>query len=280
MIIMTNLILLFALALSVSMFTSCVEENIDPTDKGEVAPTLPPVSSMMIPFGEFEDADTTGLTGGADDRVGGYYHWFYAASNLVIWHTGLTLHMAIPVASFAEAFNHDPEYLGQGVWAWEYDVNIHGDIFTATLLAELLPDQDVAWEMSISKQGGFQNVVWYTGLTDFDGEQATWTVYKNPNNPVKALEINYYATGADSGVIRFTNITQGSADFGDYIEYREDNESGLDYDRAFDVYRANNDNLLEIQANEVEENGRVRDPQHFGDNEWRCWDSNFMDINC
>ncbi|NNE30373.1 MAG: hypothetical protein HKN16_12100 [Saprospiraceae bacterium] len=277
---MKNLFVLFALIFSVSMFTSCVEENLDPTDKGEVAPTLPSMSSMMIPFGEFEDADTTGLVGGADDRIGGYYHWFYAASNLVIWHTGLALHMAVPVASFGEAFNHDAEYLGQGVWVWEYDVNIYGDIYTASLVGELLPDQDVSWEMSISKQGGFQNVLWYTGITDFDGGKGFWEVYKNPNNPVKALRIDFQATGEDSGIIRFTNATAGSVDLGDYIEYRADNDNNLDFDRAFDVYRAANDNLLEIQANEANENGRVRDPQHFGDNDWRCWDSNFMDINC
>ena len=63
---------------------------------------------------------------------------------------------------------------------------------------------------------------------------------------------------------------------GDYIEWRTMN--GTDYDRAYDVFLDNN--LLEIQANEVEENGRVKDPNHFNDSEWHCWDSSKFSIDC
>jgi len=80
--------------------------------------------------------------------------------------------------------------------------------------------------------------------------------------------------------LRYENVISGDPDEGDYIEYREDRTGTATYDRAYDVFQIQEDNLLEIQWNEENSFGRVRNAKHFGNNDWNCWDANFMDIDC
>ena len=149
--------LFFILLVSIFVMQSCEKEPIVPNPNEEVAPSLPPQKSMIMPFTVFEEADTTGI---AEADMGGnpnntYRNWFHAGANLLVWNGVLALNMAIPVASFVEAFNHNPTYAGNGIFEWTYDVEVAGATYIATLTAQYVSVDEVEWIMTTSKVGGF-----------------------------------------------------------------------------------------------------------------------------
>ncbi len=278
---MKNVRFFFLIMLSLGLMTSCVKEDpiIDADD--QVAPKLPPMETLLMPFAGFEKADTNDLEGGSNGRsLPTYRNWFHSVSNVVVWNLVVGLNTVIPVASFAEAFNHDPVFQGNGVWLWSYAHTADGATYDVELSARFISDDEVQWDMDIAQRGGFSKVRWYTGVIATDGSRASWTLHHRPENPQPFISIDYLAANEDGEAsIRYTNIIPGSADQGDYIEYRE-NDGASDFNRAYDVYRAATSNLLEIQWHESHENGRVKDAARFGDSEWHCWDTGFADIDC
>ncbi len=283
---MKNLSFVLAVLFALSIFQSCVKDDAtDPTT--ETAPDLPPVESFIMPFQGFEDADTTGILppgddGGAEMRTVTFFNWFYGATNVVVWNGILTLNLAIPVAAFYESFNHQPSYEGNGTWLWAYDVTSNGTTYQAKLYGHLLAGgTSVEWEMYVSQAGGFTDVLWYSGTTSDNGANATWTLQHQPNNPQPFISAEYEkddGNGVES--IRYTNIIPGNAGNGGYIEFRKSSDNTVDLNRAYDIYKAETDNLLEIQWHDPNKNGRVRDEAHFNDTEWHCWNEDLQDIDC
>lgn len=282
---MKNLKIVIILLLSVIIFQSCVDDRKEKEDLG-TAPQLPPVESFVIPFTDYEDADTTGFapTGGDEDgaetRTPTFQNWFHGATNVLVWNAAITLNTIIPKAAFLESFNHDPEGQGSGVWLWEYDfTDNNNNTYTAKLYGEILDLEEVKWDMYISKANGFQDVLWYTGTTS--ETQALWTLNHQPNNPEPFLQIERQKeNGSGEASIKYTNIVPNNPGNGDYIEHRIDNTGTADFNRAYDIFKASNDHLIEIQWNRPEGNGRVKDEVKFGNMEWQCWDENKQDIEC
>ncbi|MBX2870457.1 MAG: hypothetical protein KTR30_00100 [Saprospiraceae bacterium] len=280
---MKKLVLAFALLMSFSVFQSCQKDSIENPEE-QVAPTLPPAESFIMPFTGYEDIDTTGLinNGGLDERGGpnSFRNWFYAGSNIVVWNVILGVNMAIPVASFLEAFNHDAVYDGQGAFIWAYDFTLGNDTFLAELSARLINNnQEVEWVMNISKVGGFTNVEWYRGVTSRDNSRASWTLNHRPNNPEPLIDILHEKDIATNQIsTRYTNLIPNNENNGDYIEYKTSINS--DFNRAYDVFRANTNELLEIEWNAPSGEGRVRNSDFFNDKDWHCWDQDLRDTSC
>lgn len=267
---MKNLSFILALALTVTFFQSCEKE---PLVNEPDAPELPLQQSFVMPFDGFEDSDT----------IKSFNNWFYAASNVVTWNTILTLNLAVPVASFYESFNHQPSWQGEQTWLWAYSFNANGDHYTAELYGKILNDQEVGWEMYISKAGlaGFNDVQWYTGVTAVDRSYASWTLNHNPYNPTNLISIDYQAdngNGAES--IRYTNIIPNNPGNGGFIEYQKAHDANQLFNRSYDIYKIEFDNLLDIDWNVITNEGRVKDPQKFQDDDWHCWDSHLQDTQC
>ncbi len=278
---MKSIKLISLLVLSIFLMQSCTTDDSFNSGKSDeaVAPELPPVQSLIMPFTGFEDADTTGLVDQANNRSGATYrNWFYAASNLILWHTVVTVNMALPIASFNEAFNQDPVYAGNGVWKWSYDVNDNGTVYLCVLSGQAIDNETLQFDMHVSKAGGFNNVHWYTGTVTDNGNTGVWEFSDRPNNPRKVIRAEYGKNAAQVAHLTFTNIKEQSPDMGDYIEYRE--APGADFDRAYDVYRVQPDDLIEIQWNEAIAGGRVKSQDFFNDDDFHCWDMEFMDVDC
>ncbi len=267
----------FALVLFLSVFLmqSCQKDDLTTTvdPQGQKAPELPKVESFVMPFTAFEEF--------REDDSRTTNNWLYAASNVVIWNLVLTQQLIIPVASFYESFNHSAEYQGGGVWLWAYEVDDNGTTYHAELYGELLVGNEVKWDMYISEEGGFPQMHWYSGITANDGSYATWTLNHEPNNPTPFIEINYQENdGNGFETIRYTNIIPGIPENGGYIEYKESASQGTEFNRIYDIYKSEIDNLLEINWNNPSNEGRVKDAEYFQDNEWHCWGSNLQNIDC
>ena len=274
---MKKIIFFLSLALSIAVLQSCEK---DPKPEDGLAPQLPPAESFIKPFTGRKSVDTPGVS--SDDlefRGPTYRNSFHAASNVFVWNTVLAVNMAIPVASFLEAFNHNPTYEGNGIFVWSYDVQVAGQTYIASLSGQFVNNnEDVEWIMTVSQVGGFSDFVYYSGIVATDGSEATWTLNHKPLSPEPYIGVDYQKNLATQDIsIRYTNVIPNNPDNGDYIEYRTD--AAGDFNRAYDVNRGADD-FLEILWNVPSNEGRVRHERRFGDTDWHCWDTQLMDTDC
>jgi hypothetical protein len=281
---MKKLSVVFILVLSILFMQSCQKEDVEPVNPDPYAemdaPELPPVESFIIPFGTFADGKgkiDSSIT--ANSRS--IENFVYSAVNVLVWNTVLTVQLAIPVSAFFESFNHQAVYQGQGVWLWSYEVTENGETYIANLYGELLQSQEVKWDMYITKVGEYTDFHWYTGITAWDESYANWNLHFSPDDPFSYMDIDFEKdNGNGESAIRYTYVIPGIPEDGNYIEYREGNDTNANYDRAYDVLKAEIDNLLQIQWNSIDINGRVKDLEHFLDEEWHCWGPDLKDTDC
>lgn len=284
---MKKLFFLLALASSITLIQSCQKESLDDSLTA-VAPQLPPLESFVMPFTGFKSADTPRVAGETEilttrSGEGGpatYANWFHAAANVLVWNVVLSVSSSIPVASFAEAFNHRPVSIGDGAYLWTYNFNVGRDAFQANLTGRYVNNEgDVEWTMKIAQIGGFGELVWYTGVTSRDNSEGSWTLYHDPQNYRPFIGIKYQKNDTDEQYsIRYTNIDPNDPANGHYIEFRT--HPNANYNRAYDVYQGSNTKFLQIEWNEPGVYGRVKDPSRFGDNEWHCWNNELKDVDC
>lgn len=272
----------FVLLLAVLLFSSCLEQtpDVDPM----VAPEIPPAELYVMPADALEDADTDTTAGATSGAT--YGNWIYAGVNLLVWNTAIVLQAGVPVAAFGHALNENAVYIGNATFEWSYQYvappALGGKTYDVVLTGQYINNsQEVEWIMTTSEVGSAASFVWYTGISSVDFSEATFTINHRPFNPQPYLQIDY-ARNADNteASIRYTNVNPSNAGIGGYLEYRVD--TGNDFDRAFDIQGgADNPSIfIEIQWNEAQKNGRVKSQNHFGDNNWHCWDSNHADIAC
>lgn len=273
---MKKLNLFLAIAFSIFILQSCVKDPVVDLQESQTAPQLPAVESFIMPFQDFSEDKREGL----ESRT--VNNFSYSVGNILIWNSLLNTHLRIPVLSFVAALNQQAEYQGSGVWLWAYDfTDDQGNTFNAELYGELLASEEIKWDMYVSKVGGFQDMHWYSGITANDNSIATWTINFDVNNPRPFIKIDFERNnGYGAAAIRYTNIIPNEPGNGGYIEYREGEGAADGFDRAYDVYKIEMDNLLEINWDELNKNGRVKDVKRYYDDEWHCWGTNYQDIDC
>ena len=107
-----------------------------------------------------------------------------------------------------------------------------------------------------------------------------WPLGPKPKNKNFVQEIIewHYNWLQDTGDIQYTNIEQGNPGNGGYIYYEKTNNTP--FNAGYDVFNSGMNNLTEMEWDRTAYDGRVRDPLHFGDNDWHCWDMNLMDTTC
>lgn len=269
---MKKLSYLFAVVFSILMLQSCMKDQGSYNSKN--APKLPALESFTMKFNDFSTPDKNGINGRTVDN------FLYSAGNVLVWNTLVTVHLYIPVAAFAEALKQNPEYQGNGIWLWSYDVtdNQH-KTYLIKLYGELLLNDEVKWDMYVSQVGGFANMHWFSGITARNNSYAHWTLNFDTADPKPLIKIDFTKT-LNQATIRYTNMIPGSQQNGSYIEYKEAVINGTEFDRAFDVFAADLNNLLQINWNSIYKNGRVKDFKKYNDDYWHCWDTQLQDIDC
>lgn len=270
---MRKLSFVLAIAFSFLMIQSCVKDQGSIHDSKK-APELPAVESFTMIFEDFSQQRTGGLNGRSVDN------YLHAAMNVLVWNTVVTAHMYIPVVAFKEALRHKAVYQGNGIWMWSYDVTDNqNETYIVKLYGELLVNDEVKWDMYVSKIGGFSNMHWFTGITGKGNNYANWTLNFDPIAPKPFVKIDY-SKSSGSALIRFTNAIPNVPQNGGYIEYREAAIIGTAFDRSYDVFVAEMNNLLQINWNSQFKNGRVKDAKKFNDDEWHCWDRSYQNVDC
>lgn len=268
------LFMVLVLLLSGVLFQNCKKDKGDP-------PVLPPKESMSIDFSNFEntrksDVDISVPKGTQNSN------WEFAAGSAIIWKAIVFTTLAVPVYSFKLAADQTPTYIDDKTWQWSYNVSVLSITYKARLTGQIRTD-DVQWKMYITREGtgGFNEFLWFEGTSKLDGSSGQWILYESPQNKVSVLQIDWSASGNQVGKIKYTYTKAGNAFKDSYIEWGLTTGTLNAY---YTIHFYNSTYLqfydLNVEWSTTAHNGRVKCTQHFGDTEWYCWDSNFLNITC
>lgn len=109
--------------------------------------------------------------------------------------------------------------------------------------------------------------------------EGTWTLNRSPEDPEPFIGIEWERSPeSDTGTIRYTNIVPGGPENGGYIFLGTTTDTP--YDAFYDIYNKGKDNHTDIQWNRTTQAGQIRDPLHFEDEAWHCWDEELADVDC
>jgi hypothetical protein len=253
----TSRLIILLLAINGVSILSCEKDKKD-------APELPPETSFILNFNDLQGNQKSTLS---------HSNWTAAAFTVGVWNTLLVGTLAVPVASYIEAFNHEPVRVDNNTWKWSYTVLVKNVNYTADLYADVF-DAEVNWEMYISQEGGFSNFLWYKGTCDILRTHGTWTLFLDPVHNNEFLEIEWnHDWDNNTGDIRYTNVLSSSEYLGDYIYAGITTDAT--YNAFYDIYDNSEDTLVKINYNTETQEGSI----YYGGS-WHCWDSNLEDIAC
>ncbi|MEP5613943.1 MAG: hypothetical protein ABJP45_16950 [Cyclobacteriaceae bacterium] len=250
------------------LLTNCSSDSdVDPG----VAPEIPPLSTLVMDF-DFTVEDEGG-------RTATKANWGFSVFNVAFWNGAITLTFAIPVASFAESFNHTPTFDTdiQG-WVWEYDHTVFGAEYQARLVGKLTTDA-VEWDMFITSPGLFTDFNWYSGTSALDGLSGQWILNQDPTMVKPFIQVDWNRSlSGELADIKYENIAAENIGNGSSIFFQVDNVG--DYDRLYEIFSSTKSNTTEIEWSSTNKNGRIKDFLLFDDEEYHCWDENQDDIDC
>jgi hypothetical protein len=237
------------------------------------APTIPPEETFVISFEGFEGGSS--LTTLA---AGNQSNWTYAAGVVGGWSLIIGFGLTVPVAAFRASFHNIPLHQNDGSWLWSYSVNIGGSIYTAELVAQFITE-GVRWEMRITKEGDYEGFLWYYGECDLPATAGFWILKQSPAVPTDLVRIDWSRNiSAGTHAVKYTNIVPDGPENGGYIDTQY--TKGTPYDHIWDIYNKGEDNHTYIEWSSATSEGRVKDSNKFGDDDWHCWDSNRLNVTC
>jgi hypothetical protein len=248
------------------------------------APTIPPIETFLIPFDTFT-GDATSSSVSLSEQFppasvlsSNQSNWNYAALTVGFWSAVVVVGLAVPVAAFRESFNHDPVQQPDGSWIWSYSVSIGGSVYSAELHGQFITE-GVHWDMRISKEGEYEDFLWYYGENNLPATAGFWILKQSPAVPNDLLQIDWSRNiSAGTYAITYTNIVPEGPENGGYIDFQY--TKGVPYDYICDIYNKGEDNHTYIEYGSSTEEGRIKDSGHFGNNDWHCWDGDRMNVAC
>ncbi len=262
---MKKLSVLTALLISMLTFYSCKKDTIPPI------PVLPPESSFSIDYSDYESTDKSAML---------IENWLYSSMNVGFFSTISSATLFVPSVAFNASFNQEPTYIGDQTWQWNYEFPAIGSTYYATLNGITLKKQKVKWEMYIDKVGkdGFSDFLWFEG-TATDSTKAEWTVYENHSNPTVNLLLDWESSPDHKTFeLKHTIVTPNDDDLNSYIISGKNPK--LELDRYFRIYRSIGDKYIDIEWNSANNNGKVKSPDYYKDENWHCWNEKLIDDWC
>jgi len=249
---------------------------------GGTPPEIPPASTFVMDFGDFTEGGGAGKNMEGFDptaaQLGVQSNWVWSAGHVAVWNVILTVTLVVPVAAYAESFQHTPRLDSTGTWIWEYDFMAGGVMHSASLHATAAGG-NIEWDMFISKEGEFADVNWYSGVSNLVGTAGTWRLNQDPQNVTPFIDIEWNRDPTASTTdIKYTNAVPDGPENGGFIFFGI--LGGAGNDRVYQIFNKGADNQINIEWNHLMTDGRVQDPAHFGDTDWHCWDTALMDTPC
>lgn len=254
-----------SLLISLLVF-SCKKKEVEPS------PEIPPESTMTIDFSDFDKADKGKTT--ADTS-----NWLSAALPITFWNIALTVTYVVPVSAHKAAISKGATFVESGKWLWTFDHKVGFDTYNAQLTAVRV-NGGVNWEMRLSKAGGFQNHLWYSGFSADNLESGYWKLYKSPVEGANEAILINWTRNADGSVaeVKHEVIAKNDPGEGNSITYGVNMETP--YNAYYDVFAKNKNLLIEIDWSKADKSGRIKNEEYFNDSDWNCWNSDLENTIC
>ncbi len=250
--------------------------TISSCEKDPVPMELPPAESLAINWDAFPDNSANEKKSAGEELS--MVNWFYSAASIVVWNTVVAANIVVPTVAYGEAFNHDPVYLDDETWEWNYSKTINQRTIFARLVGARIDNETFSMEMYLTEAGNFEDFKWFEGVVRYDHTAANWTLSHSPQEPDEYLEINYEKDFDNDIVnIRYTVIDPENDLYNGYIDFGIDADM-TDYDAHYTISKY--DTTTYIEWNTETYAGRVMDQQQYGNAFWHCWDTLLQDVEC
>lgn len=240
------------------------------------APFDPPSSvTIAMDFGNF--VDTVGTFKGEAASPATQDAWQRAADAVAYWNGNICLQLIVPLTAMLHPNKGTAVRQSSGWWQWSYNF-IVGDAGYSAKLRGIAEEDDICWELLISKHEDYSDFKWLTGSHDANQTFGTWIVLKNPNDETPLLQVDWdQGTGSGRSDLEYMNIMPG-ADSGSYIQYVDSGDTP--YDCSFDILRVGLADTTEVEWTSSTGAGRVSYDDGLGGTDWSCWDEDHNDIDC
>ncbi len=263
---------LTALLLSTCLLlVSCKDE--EPVSS-EQTPSVPPTASFIIDIGTFPGQDQSN----GRIQFGEQSHWKYAIFNVAAWQLILGGHLIVPVAAFAESFNHEAVYVkDKQQWMWAYEVKNGNDTYEIELYGKSAAGK-VDWQMYVSKKDVYMDLLWFEGTSQLDKMGGNWKMYvEREGKSYPYLSIDWSHDESGSKEIKYTSIDTQSDGAGSFVHYGTTTEGG--FNTFYNVYMKKENHLIEIDYHSETKVGRVKSAQ-IDNGIWHCWNAELMNVDC
>ncbi|CAN0250716.1 unnamed protein product, partial [Chrysoparadoxa australica] len=176
-------------------------------------PELPPASSMDPDFSYFSGEEEE------SGRVSVVSSWLYAATNVTVYSSILSTALVVPVTAYKVALEQTPTFDEElGVWVWAYNANVGSAEYAVKLTAEVA-DSEIIWTGDISKDGVFENFVWFQGTSTIGGNSGSWTLYESYMNPTPWLSAAWEKSEVEGKANATFTVEKEGDNFGSSISY-------------------------------------------------------------
>ncbi len=258
------------MALVVLMVSCKDDDGVEPG----ATPALPPSSSMSPDFDGLGEDDSS--EGG---RVHLVRNWIYAATSVNVYSGILSGALAVPVTAFKLAIDQEATFDTENrLWVWEYEISVTGEGAYSIKLTADVDGSNVTWTGYVSKNGGFSNFVWFTGESDTEANEGSWTLYESPENPEAWLSSEWSKSEVEGiADVVFTVEKEGDG-FGSTISYTASTDAELN--RSVLIVDTNASNTIDVQWNKEEGFGKIKSEVFFEDSVYHCWDETRNDTDC
>ncbi|XOV95033.1 MAG: hypothetical protein ACFHWX_10050 [Bacteroidota bacterium] len=247
--------------------------NDDNDIAGGDPPVMPPASSLSPDFNYFKEG------GDESGRVEVVNNWVYAATNVTVYSAILGTALIVPVTAYKVALEQDATFdTDLSGWVWSYDANVgSAGVFGVRLTAEI-SGTDVLWTGYVSKEGVFEDFIWFEGTSVIGGDSGSWTLFEGPGGSGAWLSATWEKSDVDGKAnVTFTVDKAGDSQ-GSSISYSA-STSG-EFNRNVIITDTNADNVITVDWHSTEKNGRVKSQAQFQDDAFHCWDGTLNDVDC
>ena len=246
--------------ISVLILTSCIN-----TEK--IPPLLPPGGSISADLTYFNEAGEEST----------YYN--DATEKIVYWQILINDSLSFQKDLLETAIDNDLEYQSDETWLIRDKLN--RDDKSYDILLFCIDETDTLnLKLYFSFDTVYTNLLTYDGISFNDNTQGDWTINKpEPDTSayIKFLSVNWNIISEENKEIKFTNFLSGGEN-GNYIFYKDSTDDI--YDSYIDLFDKANENHTIIQWSSNTNTGRIQDIEKYGNEDWYCWDENFLNTDC
>jgi len=262
------------LLLSVVLMHSCKKDKGDP-------PLLPPSESMTIDFSNFESGKkgdvSISIPKGTQNS-----NWEFAAGAALLFKAVIYTTLAVPVYAFQVATDQKAVFVENSTWQWTGNATLLNITYNARLTGQITAS-NVVWKMYITKEGtgGFTDFLWFEGTSALDGKSGQWKLYESQQNPVEVVKIDWTVAGTSIGSVKYTYTKTGNTFANSSIEYGLTTGALNAYYTIY-YYNAQYEQFFDMNVlwSTLQKNGRVKCQKFFGNTNYYCWDSNYLNVTC